>query len=142
MVDLDFLRSMVSKGSQTPPTFLPLTAGGVRNEAASRQAPSLRGIISLHLTSPLQTFTAYHFSNSPPSSRDVTSQNHPLQVPCHDPVSMSHPSNRYGSYLFIHPSITILHVNQIHTSDVFHPALSRSKGPINHLLLATYPLFT
>jgi hypothetical protein len=132
MDDLVFLRSTVNKGSRTPPTFLPLTTGGVRNEAASGWAPSLRGIISLHLTSPLQKFIAYHFCDSPSSSRDVTSQNHPLQVPCHDPVNMSHPSNCYRSYLFVHPPITIPHVNQIHTSCIFHPTLSRSKGPVNH----------
>jgi hypothetical protein len=100
---LALFRSTVNKRSRTPPTFLPLTkeeGGGVRNEAVSRWAPSLRGIISLDFTSPLQKFTAYHFSNSPLSSRDVTPQNHPLQVPFHDPVSMSPPSNHYRSYLF------------------------------------------
>jgi hypothetical protein len=50
------------------------------------------------LTPPLQTFTAYHCYNSPPPSQGITSHQHPLQVPCHDFVSMFHPSNCYRSY--------------------------------------------
>jgi hypothetical protein len=135
---------MVRKRSRTPPTFLPLTAGG----GGSGMKECLGGLHpyvasshyilpphSKHL--PLTIFSTHH--RHPGMSHPKTTPfKFCFMIPSAFPLHLT----IMGHIFFVHFPITILHINWVHMSYVFHIAPSRSKRPVGHLLMATYPLFT
>jgi hypothetical protein len=135
---------MINKRSQTPQTFLPLKAGG--GGSGMKQfpggphpyVPSYHCILpphSKHL--PLIIFPTHHHHLDMSHPKTTSCKSHfltPSACPLHLTIT--------GHIFFVYFPITTLHVDWVHMSYVFHLAPSCSKGPVGHLLLATYPLFT
>jgi hypothetical protein len=80
--------------------------------------------------------TIYHFSDIPPSSRDIIFHYLLLMVPSHNSVSPfppAHPSQVPSPLLILNQTPS---TSPDRTRHSFFPAISRSKGPVGHLLQA------
>jgi hypothetical protein len=131
---------------RTPPTGLLLTGGGgVQNEMVFWQAPPLTWQESIapdshHLPQTILPLTIYHFSDIPPSSRDIIFHYLLLMVPSHNSVSPFPLLTHHRSLHHCWSSINTLHVTRSYSSLIFYLPSHAPKDPLAIYYRLTYPL--